>query len=364
MKEQQLPKYMQLKQEIISWIGAGQYKPGDQLPSENEITEQFQISRQTVRQALGELVQEGWLYRMHGKGTFIAERTLTTESSADLPKTIGLITTYISDYIFPSIVRGVESTLRERGYRLLLSSTDNQKEKERESLDMMMSQAISGLIIEPTKSAEGNPNYHYYLSLDNRRIPYLMINERYGDLECPYLKLDDEAGGDLAAEHLLGLGHRRIMGLFKTDDLQGVQRMKGFVRAHRRLGLEVSPHGVHRYSTEDKYEGPKNALRHALASEEPPTALVCYNDELAVHLLDVIREKGLKVPEDISIVGFDDSSYATATEVKLTTVSHPKAELGVQAAEMMLSMIEHGKISIDRAIFPPTLVIRESTIRA
>lgn len=130
------------------------------MPSENEIVNQFQMSRHTVRQTLGVLEKEGWLYKVQGRGTFVAQPN-TKENNEN--KTIAIITTYISDYIFPHIVRGAEGTIRNNGYQLMLSSTDNDKEKEKESLKMLMSQPLRGLIIEPTKSAHGNTNLNYFL---------------------------------------------------------------------------------------------------------------------------------------------------------------------------------------------------------
>lgn len=363
MKEKQMPKYLQLKQEILSWLHTGKLKPNDQMPSENEIAEQFQMSRQTVRQTFGELEQEGWLYRMQGKGTFVS--TPQTQKSRDV-QTIGILTTYISDYIFPHIVRGAESALRARGYRLLLSSTDNDKEKEKESLDMMMSQPLSGLIIEPTKSAEGNPNLSYYLSLDYQHIPYLMINERYPEMNCPSLVVDDEEGGFKAAQHLIELGHRRIAGFFKTDDLQGVNRLKGFIRAHHHYQIPLLPEFVIHYSTEEKRHKPYVSATAMLAqADERPTAFVCYNDEIAIHLLEAVRTTGLQVPQDISLVGFDDSSLATATEVKLTTLAHPKTEMGVDAAEILIDMIQNKRANGNKTgkVYKPELIVRESTIQ-
>jgi GntR family transcriptional regulator, arabinose operon transcriptional repressor len=363
MKEKQMPKYLQLKQEILSWLHTGKLKLDDQMPSENEIAEQFQMSRQTVRQTFGELEQEGWLYRIQGKGTFVS--TPQTQKSHDV-QTIGILTTYISDYIFPHIVRGAEAALRNRGYRLLISSTDNDKEKEKESLNMMMSQPLSGLIIEPTKSAEGNPNLSYYLSLDYHNIPYLMINERYPEMNCPSLLVDDEEGGYLAAQHLIELGHRRIAGFFKTDDLQGVNRLKGFIRAHRNNQIPLSPDFVIHYTTEEKKHKPyESTLTMLELGEERPTAFVCYNDELAVHLLEAVRTLGLQVPQDISLVGFDDSSLATATEVKLTTLTHPKTELGTDAAELLIDIIENKRSihTLTGKVYKPELVIRDSTQR-
>ncbi|MBB6730006.1 GntR family transcriptional regulator [Cohnella zeiphila] len=355
------PKYLRLKEEIVSWIAEGRYRPGDKLPSENELSGRFGLSRQTVRQSIGELVQEGWLSREQGKGTFVA-RMAEGRRAPGSSRTVGLITTYISDYIFPSIVRGVEAALKDRGYRLLLSSTDNRKDRERESLEMMLGQGVSGLIVEPTRSAEGNPNFGTYMALQYHGIPLLMINERYPDLDCPCVKLDDEAGGHLATEHLLAAGHRRIAGFFKTDDMQGVQRMKGFVKAFRDRGLAVDPNHIVRYSTEEREDRPHAALREMLRRPEPPTALVCYNDQLAVALLDVVREAGLRVPEDLAIVGYDDSFLATATEIKLTSVTHPKAEMGEKAAHLLLAMLENGGRQEGQGwVYEPSLAVRQST---
>ncbi|MFE5322952.1 GntR family transcriptional regulator [Paenibacillus sp. NPDC056579] len=360
MTTKQQPKYMILKQEILTWLHSGRLKPDDQMPTENEIADQFQMSRQTVRQTFGVLEQEGWIYRIQGKGTFVS----SPQSGPKLQdvQTIGVITTYISDYIFPHIVRGAESALRSRGYRMLLSSTDNDKVKEKESLHMMMSQPLSGLIIEPTKSAEGNPNLDYFLSLCYKDIPYLMINESYPELSCPYIKVDDEAGGYKAAEHLIKLGHRRIAGFFKIDDLQGVNRLKGFMRAHQEHKVPLVPETVIRYTTEEKAIKPFETAYAMLKQEDTrPTAMVCYNDELAVHLLEAVRQAGLSVPGDLSIVGFDDSTLAVATEVKLTTLTHPKMEMGAMAAQLLMDLIEQKKGTASHHVYDPELVIREST---
>jgi GntR family transcriptional regulator of arabinose operon len=357
------PKYIQLKQEIMGWLQASRILPNERMPTENEIAEQFKMSRQTVRQALGELEQEGWLYRVQGSGTYVAEAAPKPEREI---QTIGVLTTYISDYIFPSIVRGAESVFRTKGYRMLLSSTDNDKARERESLQMLLTHPLSGIIIEPTRSAEGNPNLDLYLSLEYRNIPFLMINERYMEMDCPCIKMDDEAGGFKAVDHLVELGHRRIAGFFKMDDLQGVNRMKGFIRAHHERTMSLLPDAVIHYVTEEKYTKPYEAALMLLRKEQDrPTALVCYNDELAVQLIAAIHESGLTVPGDISVVGYDDSTLATAMEVKLTTLAHPKLDLGIQAAETIIDMIEHKSqhISERTKILIPELIIRESTRR-
>nr|WP_239566050.1 GntR family transcriptional regulator [Paenibacillus sacheonensis] len=356
-----------MKEEIISWIAKAEFKPHDKLPSENEIAGRFGFSRQTVRQALGELESEGWLYRSQGKGTFVAEAERSpsmTESQQKL--TVGVMTTHISDYIFPKILRGVESALRLRGARMLLASTDNEKERERESLaSMLLQQQLGGLIIEPTKSAEGNPNLDYFLALEARKIPFVMLNGRYSDLDAPCVRVDDELGGYRAAEHLAKLGHRRIAGFFKTDDFQGVDRMRGFMRCLRERKLTLQPDFLVRYATEEKRTKPADALAELLRrdSAERPTAIVCYNDELAVRLLDVVRLNGMAVPADLSMVGFDDANLATATEVKLTTLEHPKTRMGEDAVALLMKLMnERGaRETAGDIVYDPKIIVRQST---
>ncbi|WP_379135111.1 GntR family transcriptional regulator [Paenibacillus sp. sgz500958] len=359
MTEKKKPKYMQLKLELLSWIQNGVLKPDDQTPSEHEIAAQFGMSRQTVRQALGELEKEGWLYRLQGKGTFVARQDTRPLQQSSM---VGMMTTHISDYIFPHIVRGAEARLRSGGYSMMLSSTDNDKDKERENLELLLGQPFKGLIIEPTKSAQGNPNLPLYLSLEIHRIPFIMINERYPELHCPCLKLDDEAGGFMAAEHLIELGHREIAGFFKTDDLQGANRLKGFIRAFHKHRLPLGPETITHYTTEQKQTLPYMAALAMLRQPKRPTAFVCYNDELAVLLLEAARQTGLSVPDDLSIIGFDDSSLATATEVKLTSISHPKQEMGVQAANLLIEMMENRSSDTPKdVIYKPEIVVRGST---
>lgn len=362
LSNRSIPKHEQLKQEIMEWIRIGRFQPNDKLPTEHEIAAQSGMSRQTVRQSIGALVQEGWLSRKQGSGTYVNAVPERKESAVP---TIGVLTTYISDYIFPQIVRGTESILRGSGYQMLLSSTDNDKSKERDNLELFANGSVQGLIIEPTKSATGNPNLDAYMALEALGLPYVMLNERYAELDCPCVKVDDEQGGYLAASHLIELGHRRIAGFFKTDDLQGTQRLKGFFRAHHEMKVQQLPERVVQYSTEEKRTKPFERAIELLKGDEAtrPTAFVCYNDELALLLLEAIRQSGLKVPEDISIVGFDDSFLATASEIKLTTVEHPKSELGVRAAEMLIGMIEKKSGSRPKdVVFDAKLIIRESTM--
>lgn len=369
-------KYSMVKERIQEWITNGDVHPGEKIYSENELVKMFGVSRHTVRQAVGDLVHEGWLYREQGAGTFVARRDKQEDSIVQSPvnqpqvaeaggKIIGVITTYISDYIFPSIIKGIESYLTSQGYSLIFACTDNDIEKEKQCLEMMLNRNIDGLIVEPTKSSGYNSNVNYYLQMEQRNIPYLMINQYYSQLNPPYIVLNDEKGGFIATDYLIKQGHKKIIGLFKTDDLQGVYRMKGFISAFREHNIPFFPETVISYSTEDRHSVLVNKLKDLLSSTETmPTAIVCYNDEMALSVVNLLREHGLSVPDDISIVGYDDSYLAEASEVKLTTVTHPKMQMGIDAAKWIVSAVQnkdtHG-IERESIVYEPELIIRNST---
>ncbi len=356
-------KYIQVMDEIKNWIMEGKIQPGEKIGSESELMEIFDCSRHTVRQAIGELVHEDWLYTIQGGGTYCKERQVNAHLTAFPSKTIGVLTTYISDYIFPHIIRGIESYTAEKDYSLLLTSTNNNLALEKKGLLNVLTKSIDGLIIEPTKSTYHNPNLSYYLNLERQAIPFVMINASYSELAAPSFTIDDEKGGYLATQHLIDLGHKRILGLFKTDDLQGVNRMKGYIRAHREHSFLPHPDLVISFTTEEKGKILQEKVRTLLQKEdEAPQAIVCYNDEIALNVFHILRELSLSVPEDVSIIGFDDSHLAEVTEIKLTSVKHPKEALGRIAAETLIKLIEKKQSKSQTSIvFEPELVIRNST---
>lgn len=361
-------KYGKVKNWVKSKILEGTYLPKQKISSESELMKQFGVSRHTVRVAIAELVSEGWLYKEQGAGTFCANRS--NPQNQQFPshqKKIAIITTYISDYIFPSIIRGAEARIREEGYQVSLFSTNNDHANEKRILETILEQQFDGMIIEPTKSATYNPNINYFLKMELLKIPYIMINAYYDELEPISVTMDDEKGGFMQTEHLINLGHQNILGFFQTDDLQGAKRMKGYIKAHRVNRIPVNPENIFMYSTAEKSTRPVEYLNKVLDNSiEKPTGLVCYNDELAMKLLDIIREKKLGIPEDISIVGFDNSFLAEVSEVKLTSIEHPKSELGNIAAQIILNMIKKNSNSnkwedVESFVFEPEIVLRNST---
>lgn len=360
MAPQGLSKYNMLVDWVRQRIDSGDFLPGEKLYSENELSRMFGISRQTVRQAIGILENEKLVERRRGSGTYIRP---TPEPPHEPTKTIGVVTTYLDDYIFPSIIRGIEHILSQNGYTMRLSITHNKVENETVALTNMLQDKVDGLIVEPTKSALPNLNRDLYAKLAARHIPCLMINGCYPDMDFPCVAPDDMGGGREAARHLLLHGHKKIGGIFKSDDIQGHLRYEGFARALRENGMTLSDDVVLWYVTEDiprLFDGDSDA--YILSRIKNCTAVVCYNDEIAVKVIEILRRAGVKVPEDISIISFDNSNLATSYGIGITSIAHPKEQLGEVAAQGILAMLNDRSLKAGK-LFEPVVVERQSVLK-
>lgn len=346
-----LPKYQIVKDYVRHLIRDGLIVFGQQLPSEHDLMAKFGVSRQTVRQAFAELSAEGLLYKEQGKGTFCGYR------NARPRQIVAVITTYISEFVFPGIISGIEQVLSDQGYMMLLCNTGNSKESEAQHLTSMLELGVAGVIMEPTRSAHPNTNKELLEELRRRNTRFVYLNACYDDFRGAYAVMDDAAGGRMLTDYLLTLGHRRVAGLFKTDDRQGVLRKAGFLSAIEAYG-HIKPVAIGEYETQNMYDYPFTFTQSLLKSASVPSAVVCYNDQCALQVLQAAAERGLKVPQDISVVGYDDSVTAQSG-LKLTTIRHPMKEMGRTAARFMVDMLE-GRADRPGRIFAPELVVRDS----
>lgn len=328
-------KYRELSNTLRNAIQTGVYGEGQKLPSENELADSTGFSRQTVRQAMSLLEEEGFLSRVRGSGTYV--RSAVPRRSAT--HNIAVITTYIGEYIFPAILHGIDEVLSQNGYTPMLTATRNRVDNERKILNDLLQKPIDGLIVEGTKTALPNPNIDLYSHLKEIGIPVVFINGFYPELKKPiYVVADDRAGGRKVCEELLKKGHRHVAGIFKSDDIQGHRRYAGYADALRSQGIAVSDDNVLWYTTENK-EDLLNSL--TIRTLHDCTAVVCYNDEVALQVLNILQENEIEVPEQMELVSFDNSTLAQLSPVKFLSLSNPKEHLGQLAAQKMINILEH-----------------------
>ncbi len=355
------PKYQVIAEELRIHIQAGKYAGARALPTEYAIAEEYSVSRQTVRQALSLLSDAGLIERRQGSGSYI-RRAPQQEDPVPANRTIAVITTYISDYIFPSILREVETVLARNGCTPSLFATQNQVANERRILtNLLQGPPVDGILVEGTKTALPNPNLDLYWELLDRSIPLVFMNGNYADLRGALSVLDDNQGGArMLVEYLHKKGHQRIAGIFKSDDIQGHQRFAGYADTLRERNLPMEDSHLFWYDTENKEQFlslllPDVAERIAGSC----SAVVCYNDEIANRLVGCLLRKGFHIPEDLAIVSFDNSQYSDLSPLRITSLSHGKDNVGRLAAELLIRLLQGQPCHSEVA--PWTLMEKESS---
>ena len=330
-------KHRQLAEQLRAGIADGSYPPGKKIPSENELARTLSVSRQTVRQAIGTLENEGLLTRVRGSGTYVRSQLPIKRQATER---IGVIVTYLDDYIFPTIVQGIEGVLSANGYTLTLGLTYNKVENERKALRQILDAGVDGLIVEGTKSALPNPNRELYEELQHEQLPFLFINGYYENLGGGYVVMDDCQAGATVCHALIQKGHTAIGGIFKSDDMQGHKRYEGFAAEMSRNGLAIKDDAALWYTTEDIPYMFGGAMDEVLLRRlEGVTGVVCYNDQIAVCLWELLRRAGKAVPRDVSLVSVDNSALALSPAYDLTSFEYPALAVGQQAANGLLQML-------------------------
>ena len=351
----QTPKYVFVADWLKQNIKNNTFKIGDKLISENQICDKFNVSRQTARQAVAVLEREGLVLKRQGSGTYINGYRTQPQH-----KNIGILTTYIGEYIFPGLISGIQDILSHHDYQMTLRLTQNKIENERRQLLSLLSLDIDGLIVEATKSALPSPNLGLYQEFLRRNIPLVFVHSFPSGLNCNYIINDDEKGGRLAARHLIDNGHKKIGGIFKYDDVQGILRYKGVITELYEHGIALDENAIIWYSTEtDDQLFNRDFLAHTLQRLNNCTALICYNDEIAIAALQSFEQEGLHIPDDLSVVSFDNSNLAKIAHPMLTSITHPGSDLGRLATESLLGIIQNPHYEI-KHIFDPKLVTRNS----
>ncbi|UUX35399.1 GntR family transcriptional regulator [Fundicoccus culcitae] len=347
-------KYQVIADDLRNKILLKEYLPDEVIPSELQLQEIYDVSRHTVREAINLLVNEGYLRKKKGSGTYVDSNKPSNQMNHTTSKTIGVIITYMSDYIFPDIVRGIERTLRKHGYSMMLASTGNDYAQEKLCLEQMIKQGVQGLIVEPTKSNQFNPNIALYTSIRNNGIPVVMINANYEELDIPSIALNDVKSGFVAAEAVMEAGHKEILLVSKIDDLQGKLRMKGFFKACEKYKIDFNPDNILTYTTETRLDVAEKVF-DKLKHNPNITAIVGYNDQIVYQIISLLNQYDIRIPEDISIVGNDHYIAQTINLIDLTTIEHPKEQLGMDAAEWVVEAVQTGKQN-DSIFYQPKLI--------
>lgn len=264
--------------------------------------------------------------------------------------TIGLIIPDISNPFFANLARSVEEELRGRGKLVLLCDTKDDLDIEKESIDLLLARKVDGLLVAPIGAKQG------HLS-KNPKVPLVLIDRYFEESELPYVSTDNYAGAYQATSYLISKGHRCIaciQGLPHTSVNEN--RIKGFEQAiYDNASDDLHTYILgHDYSLENGYE----STRILLQKEHRPTALFALNNQIALGAMKALNEVGLAIPEDVSLLAFDEQPYFELLSPPLTAIKQPMKEIGRVAVEALLQFME-GKV-VQSQLLPPLLIERES----
>jgi LacI family transcriptional regulator len=272
-------------------------------------------------------------------------------------RTFGLIVSDIQNPFFPELVRAADDAARAIDYSILLGSAAFDEMRAVHYLDLMVDRRVDGIIVASSQISDSSWQW-----LIASPVPVIVVNAEPPDYRVPAIASDNEAGSRQVVEHLVALGHRRIGYIRGPESFTAAKpRFDGFRKACEDAGLR--PDDTPILEGEGQVDSGERAARLMIAQAPWVTAIACYNDLTAIGALRMLRGAGRRVPEDVSVVGFDDIAAASWVGPALTTICQPKGEMGRLAVEYLVRVLDSGASEAVPEILrlPLSLIVREST---
>ena len=268
--------------------------------------------------------------------------------------TLGMLIPDITNPFFAEIVRGVEDAANKNSFNVILCNTDDKLKKEKIYLEILKGKRVDGFILGTAHVKDKS-----ILELEKKKFPYILISRNIEKLNKNCIIVDDVEGGIMATEYLIKMGHRRIAhitGPLKTRS--ALNRLKGYKLALKKHDIEYSDELVG--EGDFRIKGGYQVMKRFLKLAEPPTAIFAANDLLALGAMQVIQKKNFRIPEDFSVIGFNDIKLASFVYPPLTTIRQPMLEMGGLAVKTLIKIIEKGEFTQRKEVLESRLIIRES----
>ena len=329
------------------------------LPTEAELCKKYGLSRQTVRKALSVLENEHLIEKRRGSGSYSTGLFGGAEKN-----TVAVLVCSDSEYTYPEFIAALRNALQQQGFSCTVYATDNQAAGERDILQHLLAHPVRGILSEGCKTTYPTPNHDLYRRLSDYGVSVLFFRGSYPNLpRFPFIKDDNYDGGYFLGKYLASLGHKKIAGIFKSDDIPGPERCHGFLSALRDENLSFHEENICYFDTVRlsalRKKQDTGFLSDFIARQlGDSTAVICHNDEIAYWLIKELSYKNLRIPEDISVVSFDNSYLSELSAVQMSSLSHQKQEMAASAAEALLKLMKGSPVSPGK--LPWRLVRRQS----
>jgi len=271
--------------------------------------------------------------------------------------TVGVIVTDISNPVFGSMVKGIDTYAKEYGYTIILSDTNENYADEEKTIEKMIERRVDGFLLVPSMQ-----NDKTIVRLIERKIPFVLLGRHFSNISTNYVSSDDVFGGYLAGRHLLDKGHREF--IYITGPLyisSANDRLEGFQQALTEAGM--SKDSIKVYETESSFQGGYDVVNSLAAGNKVPKSIFCFNDFIAYGAYKALHENQIRIPQDVAVIGYDDRGFSEIVSPALTTIDMSKHNVGRRAMEMLINEIKKpaDENSRKQMIMQPVLVIREST---
>lgn len=268
-------------------------------------------------------------------------------------RTVGVIVTTISNPFYANVVTGIESVLDKEEYNILLNSSHEDPQRELRAVRLLLEQRVDGIILAPVQSEPEAVNF-----LEKNKVPYVLVGRRACNVEADHVVCDDYRIGELAAQHLIGRGHRRIMFINSSQNYSAQLRQEGFCQTLSAAGINLGPEWIRSVRIGQRVE---DILGAALEEGLDPTAIFCFCDQMAIDAMQELKQRGIRIPDDIAVMGVDNLSVGGMLAPSLTTIDVQNSQMGIGSAQILLRKIQERSAHLAQVNLTPRLIARAST---
>jgi GntR family transcriptional regulator of arabinose operon len=369
------PLYKQIKEYVRDNIQQSVWQPNGKIPSENELAGKFKVSRITIKNALQELIEDGLIYRIQGKGTFVSlnklgEPPVYRPIQQDSYHTVAYLMPRLDNRFTANLLHGIENQLAEEGFHLLFCTTGDSQESERQLLHKMVRSGVKGIIIYPSQGQSYNEDI---LKLTLNEFPVVVVDRYLRGVETNYVCSDNVTGAFDAVSHCIQQGHRNIG--FISTHIEGTSsmedRLTGYEKALSEHGILIDRHlrltdldsrqvnGILREGA--SHAASKEQIKKYLQRNPDLTAVIAVNSAVGLTFMEAAKECSIKVPEHLSVVFLDDFELSAFSAIPPTYVNQEEYTVGREAVKLLVSVMENPRQKRRKIVVPTRLIVRASS---
>ncbi len=354
-RDSDIPLYLQISEILKQQILRAEIPSGANLAAEPDLCAEFGVARGTIRQALGKLESEGYVRREQGRGTFVVWGIRRAVTQQLVGNQIGFVVPYVRDSFVANILLGAERAATEHNLSITFKHVENDVRRQAEVLKELVEQQLAGILLYPVNS-DGDDTLRHLLQSG---YPLVLVDRYLRGIPADFVMSDHFGGMLRATQHLIQLGHRRIGYVSWRDPSISLEhRAAGYRQALLEMGIPFDP--AITLEVEGYPRIPLEPLQALLSSHLGVTAVAAANDQIALAVYQAARTLGVRVPEDLALVGFDNLDFTQHLDTPLTTVEQPAFEIGQLAVQALVRRINDEETPQQRIILPTRLVIRQS----